>query len=731
MRNRKWIIPFFFALLLLAGNNAVAQFGDSLKLKTIRSVFLQEADSGGAHVARASFPNVNLFPYYANKGQLARIKEKLDEDEYDRRLKDYLDDYIGSFGIQNFKRDGALLWAAAEVNEALGDIESSLMYYELAMKHAGPRKSLNYDRLIAPTRSEWVSIEKYQSILNLRKRIDTLIPPKAVLKNMGPAINSGFPEYAPFMHPSDSVLIFTSRRSEEVIVDDIFGRKNEDLYFSVKSFISGSWGEAEIFSSAINTESNEGSACLSPDGKILYFTRCNDFAGHGDCDIYQAEYEAGEWVNIKNLGGKVNSREWDSQPSITTDGNILFFASNRDGGFGGTDIYYAIKGENGEWSEARNLGPVPNTAQNEVTPFYHRINQTLYFSSTGHLKSYGSYDIYKSRWIHGSWEEPKNLGPLVNGEGNEYYFSIDSKGETIFYSRSDDNEMEHDRQNFDLYSFPMPMEARPDAVQSLQGFLIDSVSGHSLTGTVMIVDLDNGIEIAPKRINEDGFFEFDLRGDNNYRIYVLGSNFLTIRNDLYLEGDTTFSILTESISKEKPIVFESLEFDEDSYTLKRSSIPKLNYIVDFLKNYPMFNLTVKGHTDADGDEDYNLRLSLLRAEQIRTYIQREGGFTDERVSAEGYGETRPIYPNDTEEHKRKNRRVEFAMAFSDTYKGEMWLPEAEEFDFEDVIDEYDPEEFMEEFEWDLDELDLDEEDWDLDLETEFEDLFGGGDKDFE
>lgn len=682
------------------------------------------------------FPNVNKMPKFYDKKRLAAIRQLEENSETDGlvELDNILIPYINEFAVENFRDDVSLLWLAGGIKHAMRDTLKAIYYYELAKIHNRTPMTRGkwdggYEEITAPTNTEWLPIDKYYELLEVRKKIDPLIPPRKVLLNMGTQINSDGPDYAPSMHPSDSVLIFTSRRdkSNRRMADfvDPFYHVNEDLYYAIKDFRTGAWMDAIRMPDTINSPFNEGSAVLAPDGKTLYFTRCRNERGFGDCDLYRASYDPAEqtWTHIQNLGGDVNSKAWDSQPNISVDGQTLFFASNRKGGFGGTDIYYTTLDDDGHWTPARNLGPMINSPQHEVTPFFHKINQSLYFSSTGHLKNFGGYDIFKTRWVGDRWEPPKNVGPLVNTKGNEYYFSIDSKGETIFYANSKDPEKDHVKQNFDLYSFPMPMEARPDAMAQIRGFLVDSVSGHTLQGTVMIVDLEDSIEVAPKKINESGYFEFDLINNKRYRIYVLGENFLTVKNDIVLNNDTSFSVLTQSFEQNKPIVFESMEFNSNSAKLKSSVKPKLDYIVEFLKTYPMFKLEVEGHTDSDGREESNLRLSLERASSLSDYITRKGEFEEGRVTAKGYGETRPIVPNDTEENKRKNRRVEFKLALDTEFEGDMWLPTKDELFFdEDRFDDSEDVEFDDEFEWDEgdregwdEELDLDE---DLDAELE-------------
>ncbi|MEO1451424.1 MAG: hypothetical protein AAFV07_17970, partial [Bacteroidota bacterium] len=441
----------------------------SVLLKTGATDMITRAEVG------TLFPNVNQMPYFADEKALKKIQSMErkgkyeDEDEaYLQALNKELDEYVQQFAVENFRDDLLMVWLVGRVKELLGDTTEAIYYYELAKTHDRGRKipRLQLDSLLTPTESEWLPIDKYYELLDIRQRIDPLVPPKKVLERMGDEINSSDPDYAPFLHPTDAILVFTSRRDTSGINSDYYvdpyKRTNEDLYIVERDFISGDWKEAERLSDTINTEFNEGSACLAPDGKTLYFTRCREGRGFGNCDIYQATYDAatGSWSHVRNLGSNVNSRSWDSQPNITPDGRTLFFASNRKGGFGGTDLYYTVLGEDNRWSKAQNLGPLINTPDQEVTPFYHQINGTLYFSSTGHLTRMGSYDIFKSRWLGDRWEVPNNVGPFINTKGNEYYFTINSSGTEIFYANSRQHDMDHVKQDFDLYSFPMPMEAR-------------------------------------------------------------------------------------------------------------------------------------------------------------------------------------------------------------------------------------------------------------------------------
>lgn len=714
---------FLVIVLSLWLNLAAGQVQDQLKLKLQQSVYLQEKLSEySAEPPWLDFPNIG------KSGGLfdgAKYQKRIQEAEAVNDLlavDSLLVNFIRNWDIGNFNKNLEYLWRAGQVKELIGDSIGAQMYYEMGLKNQRPWKpqvKLHYDSLRVRQNVEWVDLAFYYKILEARRKVDPLIPPKGVMLNMGPKINSDRPDYAPFMHPSDSVLLFTSRRNEEIVIDDIHEQKNEDLFFVEKDFVDGTWSQAQKFTDAVNSQFNEGSATLSPDGRTLFFTRCDAGDGFGSCDIYTADFVGGTWVNVRNLGPTVNSNSWDSHPNITPDGQKLYFTSNRKGGFGKSDLYVTFRREDGTWVPAQNLGPIINTVEDEVTPFFHEINGTLYFSSQGHLKNMGGYDIYKSRWMEDHWESPKNVGPLVNSAGNEYYFSIDGKGTRLFYaSAKKDQDKAEVKQNFDLYSFPMPMEARPDAIMTLRGFLIDSVSGHPITGIVLVIDKDQGIEVAPKHINPFGYFEFDLINNHNYDIYIQGENFLTIKEDLAMSDDTSFTIFANSFETGKPLVFENLEFEDNSFALNAGIEPKLNYLIAFMQRYPMYRMVVKGHTDSDSDAKYNLDLSRKRAGIIRKYITKAGGIPEDRVFAQGFGETRPLVPNTTDENKRINRRVEFEVSIDPNFKGEWILPTPDEFKMEEGEEQFDPE-FMEEFDWETDVQDLDM-DWDFDDEPDGE-----------
>lgn len=602
--------------------------------------------------AQFEFKNLHKTPYYQNAKLLDQI-EKLERKKDWEGLYAVLTEYVQQFGIQNFYRDTHLLWKLAKLVELLDDIEKSKYLYRLVLKHhRGDLKNteLHYDSLSKFDKDYYVPIEYYYELVEYRKAIDTLHPPVGVLLNMGNSINSLQADYGPTLGGDNQTLLITSKRN----VQRVGGNKvvNEDIYYTRK--VDDYWEDAQSLKT-INTRYNEGSARISRDGNTLFFARCESPESYGNCDIFVAELQPDStWGNVRNLGPQVNSTSWDSHPALSHTEDTLFFASDRIGGFGMSDLYFTYKLPNGSWSSAQNMGPVINTRQSEVSPFYHPSYDVLYFSSNGQLLNFGDFDIYKCYRIDGKWQEPLSIGPLVNGKGSEYYFAIDSESKNLFYARSE----AEDIKNLDLFSFPLPMEAQPGAITKLAGSVRDSTTGDPFSGIVSVIDLTESIEVAPKQLRSDGSYSFDLIKDHDYLVVLTGEDFFRIEKTFKLVGDTAIHIVTPSIRLKK-WEFASLEFDEGSANIKPEMQNDLNKAVDFLLDHPDVKLKISGHTDSDGNAESNMKLSQRRAESIRSYLLERGNFAADRIEAYGYGSTQPIVKEETNNAKRINRRVEF------------------------------------------------------------------------
>ncbi len=631
-------------LCSLIVNNTKAQFNNQADLSNKEAVALFPF----------YFPNINKINYYQDAAVLEKINKAKAQQKWEK-LKEILTDYVQQFGVENFYKDTQLIWQLAKLEELYGELEAAKTLYRIALKHHQSNIDLKQieiflDSVKMEQTKDYVPIDYYYELVDFRKSIDTLVPPRGVLLSMGKAINSNMADYAPALTLDNKTLLFTSQRD---ITGDFFSSdRNEDLYLTHQQY--GQWEKAKPLK-GINTRYNEGSATINAAGDTIYFARCESPDGYGNCDIYMSHMqEDSTWAKAVNLGADINSRAWDSHPSLSVSGDSLFFASDRIGGFGLSDIYLSIKDAAGNWARAQNLGPIINTRGNEVSPFIHPKYRLLYFSSNGHLLNFGGFDIYKVDTKQFLWQEPKNIGPLINNEGNEYYFTIDSQSKDLFYAGSASLR----NNNLDLFSFPLPMEAQPQAVTKVSGTVTDTISGKPFRGIVSIIDIENGIEIAPKFTREDGSYEFDLINNTNYVMVVQADKLFKIEQMFFLRGDTVINRNVDPLASK--IRFKSIEFEENSAKLRPDMYADLDKVVDFLLDYPEFKLKITGHTDSSGNERRNKSLSQERADAIRDYITMLHPIDPKRVDAKGYGITKPIVVNEvTADDRRLNRRVEF------------------------------------------------------------------------
>lgn len=631
------------------------------------------------------FPNINRIPYYRNDKALAQIV-RLERNKQWEPYREALYSYVTSFGIQNFlkKEDIDLIWRLANVSENEGDRRLAKEAYRLLLRHYRgdfTQALKHYENLVLYEKPLYADIEDYYRLVDKRALVDTLKPPEDVLVDMGDQVNSKFSDYGMTLGGEEqNKLLFTSNRSGRDT--SAFNRQfnpshaNEDIYFSEKTEFD-MWGPAESFD-AINTKYNEGSPYLTKDGKTLYFIRCMAPDGFGDCDIYKSQKnEDGSWGEPVNMGPNINSYAWDSHPSLSMTEDTLYFASDRKGGFGNSDIYFSVKQTDGSWGKVKNIGPFINSRGSELSPYPHVKYPVLYFSSSLGVVNFGGFDIYKSFIVDGKFTEPKNVGPLVNGPGDEYYFAIDADAKQLYYAKS---KVRGDP-NLDLQSFPLPMEAKPNNTVRFSGRIVEPTTGEVFKGVVTIIDLSDRVEVAPKQIREDGSFDFELVNEKKYLLVIEGDNFFQIEEIFFVSGDKNVQI--PAVSVNSSLSFASIDFAPGSSKLKPEMENNLHLVVDFLVKHKAYRLLVTGHTDSDGNSSSNIKLSKERAKSIKKFIVNYGELDDNRVIADGKGDDDPIivHPKNNDE-KRLNRRVEFKI-FLDEYRISLPVDSEEEVDWDE------------------------------------------------
>jgi len=322
-----------------------------------------------------------------------------------------------------------------------------------------------------------IAVDSYRSCLDLNPRsprwrqeandgirtaewrqhsIDNPVPFRPV--NLGPNINTADDEYLPALTADYRTLVFTRRSPRNQHTERSLPQE-EDFYISYYDTMELNWGPAERMPEPLNSHGNEGAQTISHDGRVVIFTACGRSGEPTGCDLYLSVRSGDKWSNPRNLGAPVNSVYWESFPSLSIDGYTLYFASNRSGGYGGTDIWYSTLNE-GRWSKPRNCGPTINTPGNETAPYIHFDDQTLYFASDGHLGMGGS-DLYMVKRIDDTtWGIPTNLGYPINTPADENNLIVAPDARTAIFSS--DRPDGYGKQ--DLYSFVMPAPMRPGRI---------------------------------------------------------------------------------------------------------------------------------------------------------------------------------------------------------------------------------------------------------------------------
>lgn len=470
-----------------------------------------------------------------------------------------------------------------------------------------------------------------------------------------PTINTDAPEYLPSLSADGQLLIFSR----------IINRQ-EDLYYSF--YDSSGWSLAQPMSS-LNTERyNEAGHCISADGKTIVFTGCNIPGGLGSCDLYISYLRNNQWTRPQNMGAPVNSPGWESQPSISADGNTLYFASERPGGYGLRDIWYTEKGPGGGWSTPQNMGLPINTTSNEGAPFIHADNNTLYFMSEG-FPGMGGSDLYLTRRIiNDQWSIPENLGYPINTIGNEGALVVSLDGTTAYYTSTGQSTSttQDGIEATDLYYFEMDEAIRPQPVSYFKAQLADATTMKAVQGHVHITGLVNGTTFYSNYTADDGTILVCIPGGEYYGIQLSSPGYIFISESIHLPDSAnigqphvqTYWLTKIEDAADSTYLMKNIFFESGSAALIEASDAEINALVTLLHNNPSIRIQIDGHTDNVGSEKDNQELSQQRAQSVVKAIINKG-IAASRLTAIGHGELNPIADNSTEEGRSQNRRTEF------------------------------------------------------------------------
>lgn len=557
------------------------------------------------------------------------------------KLSKAIDNYkkaLSPYYVNNYYQLAELLFHTAAYSESISNLEKYLSY---------PRINPNIK-------------EEAEFLLKCAKYGEAQLAAPQNIKpiNMGENINSINEEYFPSFSADMKYFLFTRQFKDQKNCG--FEDGQEDFYISIDSKTATPIRE-------LNSMCNEGAPSLGVSGDFMFFAACADRDGTymgnnkglGSCDIFYSQKVNGKWTKPQNVGPPVNTPNWESQPSFSSDGKTLYFirsgTRNRNG-----DIYYSEIGDDGKFKDPIRLGDNINTSKNEQSVFIHPDNTTLYFSSNGRI-GMGKTDIYMSRrQSDGSWGEAINMGYPINTSEQELKLVVSPDGKNAFYS----SEREGGFGGLDIYQFELPESVRPEKITYVKGLTYNAKTKEPVDASFELIDLETQQSVTSAYSNSAGEFLVTLTSNHNYLVNVSKPGFLFYSDN--------FSLKDKVADYNKPyklqiplqpidtgiIELKNIFFDVNKWDLKAESKAELQKIITFLKANPTLKIEFSGHTDNSGDKVFNKTLSTNRAKAIYDYVIEKGSLPAANLSYKGYGDTKPKAPNDTPENKAKNRRTE-------------------------------------------------------------------------
>ncbi len=520
-----------------------------------------------------------------------------------------------------------------------GDYEQSLQFLDRYLES----EILNKVRLEQASR--WKRNAQY-AIRN-KKNVSQFQP-----HPLSDTVNMFAMQYFPVLTGDESELIFTRR---------IGGREedDEDLVVSLKDK-NGKWTRPASISKNINSRVNEGTCTISADGRHLIFTSCAGRRGFGSCDLFESRKVGDEWTVPVNLGPEVNSAAWESQPSISADGRMLFFVSDRRGGEGNKDIYVSYKLDNDKWTKAENVGEQINSPYDEISPFIHVNGRTLFFSSNGR-PGFGGFDIYRSERESGAWTDPVNFGYPVNTHEDQFSLFITTNGEHAFYSHEDNEKSNSSK----IIEITVPEELRLHYKSNyVKGVVRDAKTQQPLGARVELFNINkNELTSVVNSDSVTGDYLIVLTQGADYGLYVShpGYVFKSLNFNYEVKENlipVALDVALDPVAAGASVVLNNIFFDLNKFDLQQKSMTDLDKVTRFLSENPRVRIEIGGHTDNAGTPAYNLQLSQKRVQSVAAYLV-DHGVEATRLLQKGYGESKPLKPNDTEENRQVNRRIEF------------------------------------------------------------------------
>ncbi|RXK52278.1 OmpA family protein [Aquirufa rosea] len=479
-------------------------------------------------------------------------------------------------------------------------------------------------------------------------------------ENLGKEINSPYNEICPVISPDGKKLYFTRWKHPS----NMGKNKNQDIWVSNWQSDTKTWSKAELFPEPINNDENNAVCGISPNGKTMLLNNVYRNDGQMEKGVSMSFLlRTGDWsfpkaLRILNFKNKSEFSEY----SLAPNGKILVMTTEMKDSYGGKDIYVSFWKNDDTWTEPKNIGQVVNTGESESTPFIAPDGVTMYFSSSGHV-GYGNNDIFLTRrlddtWLN--WSEPENLGPIVNTAQWDGYFSVAAQGDYAYFSS-----VENSLGAEDIYRIKIPEKAKPLTLIQVAGQIINQDTQEALAGKILVKSVSGTDSLLVDYDPYLGDYSFMWPAKKAFTMQVVKDGYICRVEKMDYTYERSYKVIQKNlfiipIQLNKQYQIPNINFDQSKAELSSSSYEELDKIVTILKDNTSFKLLLEGHTDNQGDWNENMKLSLERVENVKAYIVSKG-ISPNRIRVKGWGGTKPLASNMSEERRKLNRRVEFTL----------------------------------------------------------------------
>jgi outer membrane protein OmpA-like peptidoglycan-associated protein len=504
--------------------------------------------------------------------------------------------------------------------------------------------------------AEYIRIEYPRPVINMVRDINAAIKKK----NLGRNINSSYSEIAPIISP-DGQTLYVARQNHP---DNEGIAKKYDIWFATRKS-DGSWSSMEKMGKPVNNDGDNLVIAVSPDGNTLLLEGLYSPNGSyiSDQGISTSHRTTNGWSIPKKvvINDFYNLNEYESY-CPTVDRKVMVMSVERNDTYGQKDLYVSFIQTDGSYSKPLNMGDDINTYLNEGTPFIAPDNKTLYFYSYGHA-GYGSADIFVTKRLDDSWckwSKPKNLGPTINSNDWDTYYSIAAKGDYAYLVSS-----RNSYGNEDVFEIKLSEESRPDPVVLVYGRVFNSKTKRPVGVDIVYEDSKSQQKIGNASSNPgNGTYKIILPYGKAYSFRAEANNYIALDEQIDLSAISTYKEIKRDlylvpIETGSVINLQSVQFERNTAVLIESAYPELGRLIEIMKKYPKMEIELSGHTDTRGKADLLLQLSSKRVMAVKNYLIRKG-ISASRISGRGYGGTRPLGTG-SEEIEIKNRRVEFTI----------------------------------------------------------------------